>query len=114
MMGIEYIQALSNDAGVAARHQRLEPKVVADDPFLDEELRSIPNLGDYVPEDWELVKTHFVDASGMGEEGEPALTFDQFKTKVRTVIAYEVEIYGWGLVEQGQFQVYIGQFRSTS
>jgi len=113
MMSIEYIQELANDAATLARHQRLEPQVLAENPFLNEDLRSIPNLGDYVPENWELVETHFVDGSGVGEEGEAALTFRQFVTKVRTVIANKDEIFGWGLVQQGQFQVYIGQFRST-
>ena len=114
MMSIEYIQKLADDAGTLARHQRQEPLVVADTPFLDDDLRGMPNMGDYVPDDWELVKTHFVDSSGFGEEGELALTLDQFKTLVRTEIAqFPDDIFGWGLVQAGQFQVYIGQFRST-
>lgn len=112
MMSIEYIEALATDAGVLAQHQRLEPAVVADTPFLDEDLRSIPNLGDYVPKDWELVETLFVDSSGVGEEGEASLTFGEFMTKVRVEIANQDEIFGWAVVQAGQFQVYIGQFRS--
>lgn len=114
MMSIEYIQELANDAATLARHQRLEPKVVADTPFLDEDLRSIPNLGDYVPEDWELIESHFVDSSGVGEEGEASLTFDQFKTKVRIAMTDQDAVFGWGLIQAGQFQVYIGQFKFRS
>ena len=113
MMGIEYIQAQADDDGVVARRKKLEPKIVADTPSLEEDLRHIPNLGDYVPKHWKLVATHFVDSSGFGEEDEAAITFDQFKTRVQNEIASNKEIFGWGLVQQGQFQVYIGQFETT-
>lgn len=113
MMSIEYIQQLAEDNGAVARHRRTEPLVVAENPMLDEDLRGMPNLGDYVPEDWELVKTHFVDSSGFGQNGERAMTLDAFVTLVRTEIAQPDVIFGWGLVEAGQFQVYIGQFKST-
>ena len=73
----------------------------------------MPNLGDYVPENWELVETHFVDSSGFGAENELALTLGQFTTLVRTEIANKDEIFGWALMSAGQFQVYIGQFRSN-
>ena len=112
MMSIEYIQALATEAATLARHQRLEPKVVAENPLLDEDLRSIPNLGDYVPEHWELVDTHFVDKTGLGGLDEPAMTAHQFATMVRTEIAKD-EIFGWALITEGQFQVYVGQFKST-
>lgn len=111
-MSIEYIEALATDAGVLARQLRLEPQVMPHH-FLDEDLRSIPNLGDYVPEDWELVETLFVDSSGVGEAGEASLTFDEFRTKVRVEIAHQGEIFGWAIVQAGQFQIYVGQFRST-
>lgn len=113
MMSIEYIQSLANEAGHVARQNKTEPLVVAENPILDEDLRGMPDLGDYVPEDWELVETHFVDSSGLGAEDEAALTFWQFVTLVRTEIAKPNEIFGWALMSAGQFQVNIGQFRST-
>ncbi len=113
MMSIEYIESLATDAGVLAQHRRLEPAVLADTVFLEDDLKLIPNLGYYVPKDWELVKTHFVDSSGFGEEGELSLTISQFMTLVRTEIANQDEIFGWAITQAGQFQVYIGQFRST-
>jgi len=119
-MSIEYIQALSEDRGLEAKALGLEPKVVdVNSPFLTEDLRSLPNLGDYVPEGWEQVTRYFVDASGYGAPDEPAMTFDQFRTQVRTVLAgqdlLEINdrVYGWGIVEQGQFQIYIGLFKTV-
>jgi hypothetical protein len=45
-----------------------------------------------------------VDNSGCGQEGEMALTFDQFITKVRAGFYY-------GISDVGQFQVYISEFK---
>lgn len=108
MMGLEYIKALSEDAGKEAKWRGLEPKVVnKEDESLVEEIRSIPNLGTYVPKGWEMVEEHFVDSSGFGSPGEPALTFEQF---TEVVMAADPD-HGFGLTQTGQFQVYIGEFR---
>lgn len=68
---------------------------------------SIPSLGDYVPKGWELVETHFVDKSGFGAPGEPALTQGAFAK----VIASAPEGDGWASTEEGQFQIYVNQYR---
>ena len=67
-------------------------------PFL------FPNIGDAVPKGWELVETYFVDSSGFGQIGEPALTVGQFIEKLEVGFAYAI-------VETGQFQVHIGKFK---
>ena len=63
-----------------------------------------PFIGDWRPRGWKLVETYFVDASGFGSEGEPALTIRQFAGKVKAGMGYAV-------IEAGQFQVYVGEFR---
>ena len=45
----------------------------------------------------------FVDSSGWGEEGDPALTLDQFLKKIKAGRYYAV-------IEAGQFQVFVGEY----
>ena len=111
MMSIEYIQAIADEATTEAKTAGTEPLVL--DANSDEEMvRSIPNLGNYVAPGWELVDDLFVDSSGFGAPGEPALTFSQFLDKVRQLSSEEET--GFGIRQAGQFQVYIGVYRRTS
>jgi hypothetical protein len=73
----------------------------------DEGITKIPMVGKNPIFGYELVNTFFVDSSGFGQEGEMALTFSQFLSKVR-------QGYYYGIQEAGQFQVYIGEYRKTS
>lgn len=50
-----------------------------------------------------LITTHLVDNSGFGADDEPALTPRQFLDMVKSG-------RGYGIVEEGQFQVIIGEF----
>ena len=54
-----------------------------------------------------------VDSSGFGQEGEAALTFEQFVDLVGTASTRGDDV-GWAIVSAGQFQVYIGQFSRVS
>ena len=63
-----------------------------------------PNIGSYRPKGWELVDTLFCDSSGMGSESEPALTVHQL------IDALEPG-FGYAIIEEGQFQVYVGKFK---
>ena len=64
----------------------------------------IPNFGDYRPNGYELVDKHFVDSSGFGRIGEAALTIDQFQGLIK-------KNFGYAIIEEGQFQLYIGEFK---
>ena len=55
---------------------------------------------------WKLVKRYFVDSSGWGKAGEPALTREQF-------LAVLEPGYGYAILEAGQFQVYVGKFEQV-
>ena len=109
MMSLETMQALSREAGVEAAESAVTPKFFWDsdiEALKDGDLRglkAIPNLGDHVPEGFELVENHFVDSSGFGAEDEPALTFGQFIDKLNTK-------NGYAIVRVGQFQIDIGEF----
>jgi hypothetical protein len=62
-----------------------------------------PNIGDYRPDGWELVETLFVDKSGFGSPSEPALTIEQLLDRL-------VAGKGYAIIEEGQFQLYLGEF----
>lgn len=91
--------------------------------------KAIPFIGDYRPEDFELVdRTTLVvpegvptwlvhdaicaapyievDTSGWGTKGEPVLTIEEFLR-----VAEANPDIGWALVEVGQFQGVVGAFR---
>jgi len=67
--------------------------------------RSIPFLGDYVPKGWKRTDRRplFVDSSGFGSEGEPALTISRFLEALTVGMGYAV-------IEAGQFQVYVAEY----
>ena len=52
---------------------------------------------------FEQVGSHFVDSSGWGQKGEPALTAEQFLKKIQKGKFYAI-------IECGQFQVNIGKY----
>lgn len=64
-------------------------------------------IGNEIPIGYELVETFFVDNSGFGSESESALTFSNFLNKVKAG-------YFYGITGQGQFQVYIGEFKKIA
>ena len=72
----------------------------------DQGILRMPNIGSYEPPGWDLICSYFVDKSGFGSEGEPALTIDQFFAEIKKGLAYAI-------VEEGQFQVYVGEFKRS-
>lgn len=102
MISIETINQLSDERGRIARQQGLEPYLIdsldeVGPPF------PFPHIGNHVPRGWKIVDKLFVDSSGFGTEGEPALTVNQFLEKLEVG-------KGYAIVEEGQFQVYVGVF----
>jgi len=119
MMDLQTIRDLSEEAGREAEEYRKRPYVFDKDDISVENLRYIPNLGDYLPKGWVRVKlqddrgvyagdnkgygAYFVDASGYGRPGEPALTINEFLQQIKPGL-------GYGIVETGQFQIKIGAY----
>ena len=103
MYSLEVIQDMNRKAARKARQGTgKQPYVAKCDN--DAGVNKIPNFGDYRPKNWELVETYFVDNSGFGAPGEPALTFEEFCSKVKAG-------FGYAIIEQGQFQLYVGEFK---
>lgn len=112
MMSLQAIRDLSEQAAKRAKRERKLPMVFSETQramLADGEIgpvRCIPNLGDYRPKGWKLVDEHFVDSSGFGSAGEPAMTIGDF---CKLVAKHDAD-RGWGLTQEGQFQVYVGEF----
>lgn len=116
MMSLETIRAMSRRAVRQSREAGLLPRVVEQDDLLMtdtglmEHLRGLPFIGDRNPrgfrplrdEDGDIVEL-FVDASGWGDESEPALTQRGFLAKVREFGPGKA----YAVVEAGPFQCYV-------
>lgn len=117
MMSLSTIREISREAAEQAAQEGLRPFVYFTTSEVDEFDRfPFPFLGDYSPPGWELSETYFVDSSGYGLPGEPALTAEQFRDTIRARLAEEAEkggegqTLGWAVAEAGQFQVYVGEY----
>jgi len=106
MMSLEQIRALSAERAREAAEEGMEPFIVWEDDLKAIPPFPFPFLGDYVPEGWKMVTEYFVDSSGFGEEGEGALTAEQFASKI-------VVGRGYAVTEAGQFQVYVGEYEKV-
>jgi len=115
MMSLQAIRALSAEQAERAAEEELTPFV----PFNVEEVESwdrfpFPNIGDYTPPGWERVEgaEWFVDKTGWGSEGEPALTVRGFQAALVEYVR-ENPRHGYAITEEGQFQVYVTAFRKA-
>ena len=72
----------------------------------DEGIKHVPKIKTDRRKGYCLTKTYFVDSSGFGQEGEPALTFPNFLKQVKKGHYY-------GIIEAGMFQVHINEYQKT-
>ena len=101
MISGEQIRAYADEAGTKARKAKKVPKLFKTEEDRNTDFcRGIPFLGSYVPEGWYIEDGLFVDSSGFGG---PALTAAQFLHKLEVG-------KGYGIIESGEFQVYVGVF----
>jgi hypothetical protein len=117
MMDGKTIKRLSDEAAANAARLAKRPYV----PFDKKEIENyppfpFPNIGSYSPPGWTEVLDDesplrlFVDKTGMDFSG-PALSIDGLKNEL---IRLEDEgDYGYAIVEEGEFQIYIGVFKKT-
>lgn len=115
MMSLETIRRMAREAAARAAREGKRPYVVTREDLADWLAQAeagglpklpFPNLGEYRPEGWELVDTYLVDSSGFGAPDEPALTARQLLERLQRGM-------GYAIIQQGQFQVVVGAFRST-
>ena len=106
MMSLSTIREISAKAARKAAREHKTPLLVELDDMdnLYEHLRAMPFIGDYVPKGFVKVGEFFVDATGFGSPGEPALTQQEFLRRVKVG-------HGYAITEQGQFQVYVGEYQ---
>jgi len=110
MWSLEVINELNQQAARKARHQHKEPYVPTLDEIKEFPPFPFPHLGPFAPDGWEQTETvWFVDSSGWGRDDEPALSVRQFKNELRAY-AEDHPGHGFGIVEAGQFQVYVAAF----
>ena len=103
------ILEIRDEATREAKRQRRKPTTAQD--FLNGKL--IPFLGDYVPEGWVQdpnIEPFLVDATGRGDEDEPALTQDGLRKQARNFVL-SGDTYGYGVREQGPFQIVVAVYR---
>jgi len=116
MFGLETIKAMNREAGEKARDKGLEPFHLERAPQLDlMPPFPFPNIGDdsvEVSKRYEHIVDLFCDSSGMGADDEPALSIDQLMEKLRVLLRENQETgLRLAIVEEGQFQLYIGVWR---
>jgi len=108
--GLETIRKINHEAAVKAREASLEPTVLES----EEQLEGwppfpLPHLGDACADidgEEERVETLFVDSSGLGADDEPALSINQFKDQLKSLLEEHGPLK-LAIEDQGQFQVYI-------
>ena len=109
MMSPETIRAVSRKAARESARNKVVPLLVERedmDERLGEYIRGLPFIGYRTPRGYKKLDTYFVDNSGFGREGEPALTFGEFCEAVRK----NGPGCSYAILEAGQFQVVIGLF----
>jgi hypothetical protein len=116
MMDLHSIKQANARATRTAKSKKAVPLVLAELEDVDNLGTPgyiIPNLGDHCPAGWELLETWFCDSSGFSGENEPALTLGQLKEKMKDCISAG-NIFGYGIVECGQFQLHLGVYQKKS
>jgi len=102
MLSPEYIRAKQDKKTNKARLEGTIPYLAESNG--DKNVVNPPFIGVFVPYAYEVVDTFFVDKTGIGADSEPALTLDQFLAKVKKGFYYAIK-------EEGQFQIYIREFK---
>jgi hypothetical protein len=114
MLSLSVIRRLSRDCAIRACRENKIPFVYEQEDLddLKAQLKAgkslrflIPYLGSYLPQGWRCTAREplFIDTSGYGKEGEPALT-------TRAFVEALTPGKGYGCVEAGQFQAYIREY----
>lgn len=130
MMSLETIESMDRQAARKASLEKRAPFVIFSADTAEQDLRHAPFLGGYCPRGWHRAKpadvgldpnAHgiyggsrevllFVDKSGLGHPGEPALTLAEAGTYVRSALRHAADLgltLGVGLCKEGQFQVHV-------
>ncbi len=121
MMSLETIQAENEKAGQIAAYEAKRPyfffkqdldkaKADVEAGYVPAGLSNLPYFGSFRPKGFELVGSHFTDAMGFNlkDAGGPALSVYQFVNEKLSTDS------GFAIIEAGQFQVIIGEFKQVA
>ncbi len=87
---------------------------VVDCSDLEEKIKSIPKMGQNTPRGWVPYEDAlFVDHSGFGGPTELALTVDQFKRQLVSMVDKAGFTLAFGITDIGPFQLYIQAFKKA-
>ncbi len=103
MYSISVIQEESRRAARRSAQEGLLPVIVEQTDLANIPPFPFPNIGNRRPRGYKFITQHFVDHSGFGAPGEPALTPQEFKDQLVVGHAYAIS-------EVGQFQLYVSEF----
>ena len=108
MWGLDTIVDVNRRAGDKARAEGEEPLKITSDsaPYFDD----LPFLSDEennVDARLKRIDTLFVDVSGIGRDGEPAMSLSELRERLQGLVKAHETIHV-GIVERGQFQAYLG------
>jgi hypothetical protein len=112
MMSLEVIEELAHEAGVVAAEEERTPFVVWPEDIERMPPFPFPNLGDYVPEGWELVEEYFCDMTGYDACG-PAMSVNGLLREIKRVSEKNGYKFGYAVTRTGQFQCYVGRFKEV-
>ena len=117
----DYIRQLVAEASILAKEQGLRPSLATEvvKTYAHSHRLNIPFLGDYVPEGWVrvdyLIEPVFVDITGRGLPGDPAITAFEFYRRAQQHTKSESSVVlAYGVIEQGQTQALIATYRKES
>ncbi len=110
MMSLDVLRRVNEEIAAEAAQRGLVPFVPDSTQDVDHwPPFPLPNLGYLEPEGWKKADSWFVDKTGHGYESEPALTFSQFKRRLRQYISQH-RGFGFAITEEGEFQIIVSSF----
>lgn len=113
LSGLQILE-FAQEAARNAEARNLQPASIrAFDPGQPQEfVRTIPFLGSYIPAGWQPAGFDdlFVDSTGIAGDHEAALSLRQFAARLYD-LKRTGENYGLGIIEAGEFQVYVRVYR---
>jgi hypothetical protein len=113
MYSLATIIAMNEEVTEKAIKKGKKPRIVRTTAVVDKMPPfPFPSIGNYEPDGWTPLDIWFVDKTGLGRAGEPALTVEAFKTVIKEFITKRPdERIGFAIIEEGEMQVHIQAFR---
>jgi len=113
----KYIRLLADEATERAKISNLRPATLTEivRNFKAHRRFNIPFVGDHIPDGWEqLEEAIFVDTTGCGKPGDPAITqFEFFIRATELLKEADTNDYGYAVIEVGQVQALVVAYRKT-